>query len=414
MTTQERQPEIADEVVDRAEIKDGNVLVSYSRTEAALAQLKHELAGVQFEVATVKGDQLARSARLRLVRLQTGLEAKRKELKAPALEFGQKIDEEAKRIKLEIETLKEPIDLQIVNEEQRKERAREARIEAERQRVAAIRGRIDQFAAVARRVIGLPAAEVEAAIKLVAGVSIDETFAELKLEAEISRSEALVQLREMQIASQAQEAEVLRIAAERAELDRQRAVQAEAESIERQRIATERERIAAEQAAEAQRLDAARAAQERADAEAKAAREQADRDAANARAEADRKAQEARDAEQRRIDAERAELTRQQDELRRRAADAMPRAEDVASKAAPAPDVAPRADEPATLKLGTICERLGFTMTAAFVADTLSIKPAKVDGAARLYRESDFGRICAQLHQHIEIVRLIRREAVTA
>ncbi len=69
--------------------------------------------------------------------------------------------------------------------------------------------------------------------------------------------------------------------------------------------------------------------------------------------------------------------------------------------AARLPDPPQRVDEPATLKLGTICERLGFTMTAAFVGDTLGIKPAKVDGAAKLYRESDFRRICVALVAHV-------------
>jgi predicted phage-related endonuclease len=78
--------------------------------------------------------------------------------------------------------------------------------------------------------------------------------------------------------------------------------------------------------------------------------------------------------------------------------------------AAPAPVAAPRADEPATLRLGTICDRLGFTMTSAFVADTLGIKPAKVEGASKLYRDSDFGRICTALQKHIACVR----EAVAA
>lgn len=63
---------------------------------------------------------------------------------------------------------------------------------------------------------------------------------------------------------------------------------------------------------------------------------------------------------------------------------------------------APRADEPATLNLGIMCNRLGFTLTAAFVADSLGIKPAKSEGSAKLYRESDFGRICQALLQHIE------------
>lgn len=75
---------------------------------------------------------------------------------------------------------------------------------------------------------------------------------------------------------------------------------------------------------------------------------------------------------------------------------------------------APRADEPATLPLGEICDRLGFTMTAAFVTDTLQVKPARTDGRAVLYRESDFGRICAALQQHIERVYAASREEVAA
>lgn len=71
-----------------------------------------------------------------------------------------------------------------------------------------------------------------------------------------------------------------------------------------------------------------------------------------------------------------------------------------------APVAAPKADEPATLKLGAICERLGFTMTEAFISETLRIAPAKTEGASKLYRASDFGRICAALQQHINDVQL--------
>ena len=66
-----------------------------------------------------------------------------------------------------------------------------------------------------------------------------------------------------------------------------------------------------------------------------------------------------------------------------------------------APDPFGDPDEPATLKLGTICERLGFTITAAFIADTLGIVHSATDKAAKLYRPSDFGRICAALVAHV-------------
>ena len=63
------------------------------------------------------------------------------------------------------------------------------------------------------------------------------------------------------------------------------------------------------------------------------------------------------------------------------------------------------ANEPPTLKLGTICERLGFTMTSAFVSDTLGIQPAATDKAAKLYRESDWSRICVALIRHVETMQ---------
>lgn len=63
--------------------------------------------------------------------------------------------------------------------------------------------------------------------------------------------------------------------------------------------------------------------------------------------------------------------------------------------------VAPAANEPATLKLGVICERLGFVVTAAFLADVLHVPHRGTDKAAKLYRESDWPVICAQLCSHI-------------
>ena len=57
--------------------------------------------------------------------------------------------------------------------------------------------------------------------------------------------------------------------------------------------------------------------------------------------------------------------------------------------------------EAATLNLGAICGRLGFTMTAAFLADTLHIQPARVDKASRLYTERQYLLICRQLQSHV-------------
>ena len=113
-------------------------------------------------------------------------------------------------------------------------------------------------------------------------------------------------------------------------------------------------------------------------------------------------------AEEKRLEAERERIRAEQE-----AAAALAAAQDKpapAAQPAPAPTLftapsaapAPSADDPATLKLGVICERLGFTVTAAFLADTLHIKHSATDKTAKLYRESDWPRICWQLAAHVE------------
>lgn len=73
----------------------------------------------------------------------------------------------------------------------------------------------------------------------------------------------------------------------------------------------------------------------------------------------------------------------------------------IAPPATVAPPPPPRADEPATLKLGAICGRLGVTMTAAFLADTLHIQPARTDKVSKLYTERQYALICRQLIAHV-------------
>lgn len=64
---------------------------------------------------------------------------------------------------------------------------------------------------------------------------------------------------------------------------------------------------------------------------------------------------------------------------------------------------APEPTTPPTLRLGEIGQRLGFVVTSAFLA-TLSIEPAGREGAAMLFHETDFDRICFALVRHIEAV----------
>ncbi len=59
---------------------------------------------------------------------------------------------------------------------------------------------------------------------------------------------------------------------------------------------------------------------------------------------------------------------------------------------------------PPALRLGQIAERLGFSLTAAFLGK-LGFEPAARDKAAQLYHERDFAMICAALSRHIITVQ---------
>jgi regulator of protease activity HflC (stomatin/prohibitin superfamily) len=127
----------------------------------------------------------------------------------------------------------------------------------------------------------------------------------------------------------------------------------------------------------------------------------------------ERKAREKAEAEARAAEAARVA----QEAAARAAAEASAKASATTPAPAPAPMVAapvsappapapatttPRADEPATLELGDICGRLGFTVTAAFVGDTLHIPSMKTEGnRPGLYTERQFALICLQLQSHV-------------
>lgn len=68
--------------------------------------------------------------------------------------------------------------------------------------------------------------------------------------------------------------------------------------------------------------------------------------------------------------------------------------------AAAAPAVA--RDEPATLSLGAICDRLGFTVTGLFISSTLRVSPERTEKRGSYYTETQFRHICRQIATHVE------------
>jgi hypothetical protein len=271
------------------------MLVKYNVTDASIAELRERYAIVQ-KVEDNAGLKKLKSDITEVRTLRTSVETTRKDLKKDALEFGRKVDAEAKRITAELLKIEEPM-----KEEQKAyeakiaaEKAEKARIEAER--IQKIQDKIDALQSLplscaqsssdeihiilrglddlepfdyqefterhevvfenVKYVLGELLKTALAREKEAAEVAERERLAEIErkeLEAERERLAAEEALRKQEAARIEEEARVKReeeAAAEREKLEKERA---EMEAT-REKERAERERRKAEQAAEDERL----------------------------------------------------------------------------------------------------------------------------------------------------------------
>lgn len=288
-------------------------IAEYDPVEAGLEALRSRYGDVAFDVRSTKGNAEARAARKELVSLRTGLEAKRKELKAPLLARASLVDSEAKRITAEVLKLEQPIDEQIKADEVRREAERREREAAEAKRIARIQNSIRSITETALRAVGKQSAAIADEIEALELFEVGDDYDEFKPGAQAAKESTLAQLHTLHGAALANEQEAARLAAEREELARQ---QAEAIRVAHEQAAAEQERLA--------RIEAERQAQERVERERAALQERIDnqiridREAAAAKEQAEREefarqqaAIEAKNAaESARIEEEKAALSR--------------------------------------------------------------------------------------------------------
>lgn len=274
-------------------------IAEYSVTAAALAELRTRLAGVAYDVSTGKGLDIAKKDRAEVRTLRVALEAKRVELKAPALERSRLIDAEAKALTAELVALEKPIDDQIKAEEARKAVEKAEREQAEREAAARTQIAIDHIRSIVLTAIGLRSVAVQSLVDNLSAVEITiESFGDRAGEAAQAKTQALAKLNEMHAAALAAEVEAQRLEAERVELARLRVEQDARDKAERERIAAEQieaaNKLAEERAEFAKLQAAAKAEQDKRDAEAKAARDTEDRLARESRAAEDKRIADAR------------------------------------------------------------------------------------------------------------------------
>ncbi len=321
-----------------------SAIQAYDATESGLAQMRQRLENVVFDLTTTKGNQEARQARAQLVKLRTGIEAKRLELKRPILEQAKRIDSEAERITAEIVAIEKPLDDAIKADELRREQEKQAKAQLERQRIEAHQVALQQIGDCLTEAVGQPS---EAIRKWIAGVEAVETgpeWEEFQQMAVATKASTLTKLQALLAKAEAAEAEARRLAEERAELERQRREAEEAQRAAEVAAAEQRRQQEAEAAAARAKIEAeqreARERIERQEREAREAREKADADARAQRAAEEerlRKEREELEAARREQEAQEAAARREREEAEaqaRRAEEERQRVEREAAAAA--------------------------------------------------------------------------------
>lgn len=236
-----------------------------------------------YDVSTTKGMNEAIAHRAAWRDPRVNVEKFRKIGKAPVLALGKNIDARAAWLTEQLLIGETPVDKQIKAEERRKEDEKQAKISAEFGRVQAIEEALGELHVEAMSVASKPSGMIEAAIASMRALVLDPAIFQEKMpEAEQARRMAVERMEQSLKARLFTEAEIAKLAAERAELEELRKAAA-AQRIKDEQAAREKQAVERE---------AARAEQERLNAEFATARAEADKQAQEAR----RKAQEEHEA----------------------------------------------------------------------------------------------------------------------
>lgn len=359
-------------------------LASFVPIEAHMKTLAARYKDVAYDVTTTKGMAEAKAARM-VLRDEGRYAVQRlvKRVKDEANDLKKTIDARGDEVIAITQDIEAAIDGQITAEETRKAAEKAERDRIERERVSALEQRLAGLSVWIERckLAGITAERIRTGINMLVQAPIGDDWAEFKARAEARKAEVLDVMENLYAQALQREEEAARLEAQRIENAR-----VAAEQAERQRVLDAQ---AAEIKRQADELAAARAESERLERLAVENRALLQTQAAQLVLNAEPETADATD--------------------RADPADASPVGGPMGAwqPAAAGPDEAesdstpPAVVEPATLKIGTICTRLGFTITAAFLHGK-GIEPAGRDKAAALYRESQWPVIKAALIRHIE------------
>lgn len=235
-------------ILNNVNLEKGTVEVTeYSATNAALAMLKQKYSEVP-DANTEEGYAVIKAGIKELTGLRTSLEAARKREKAPYLQAGKIIDEEAKRITDELVALEDPMKAakKVVDD----------RVERERQeRIARLQLKVDAIKGMPAQVRGKSSGDIAAMIDRCGEIDTAHDFYDLTKEAQAAQQASMDELTQMLTD---------RLAFEQAEQQRnQLAAQLAEQQEQMRRQQAEMDRQREEMARQQQELDKQRQEQER-------------------------------------------------------------------------------------------------------------------------------------------------------
>lgn len=247
-------------IVESAEKEPLGSIAEYNPMAQALAVVREKYAAAVFDYKTTAGLDEAKAARVEIREVRYSIQNAEKSVLVPyqdavkaaqarvtqVKEFGQKLKDDV----LLIET---PIDTAIKAEEKRRSDEKEAKEQAERERVDAIQVKITRFRSVAGAYAARSAEDIASILESVkSSVVLPEEYAEFEAEATIARDNAIEQLETLHGAAVAREAAAAQLAAQQKELDelreKQRIADEEAETLRKKRAEEDRQRLADQQA----------------------------------------------------------------------------------------------------------------------------------------------------------------------
>jgi hypothetical protein len=260
-----------------AEVKPDTALVAFDPTEYTVTRFepfKRQLASAKraaskavFDITTTAGMKQAKELRASFRTIRLAIETARKDIKAPIIEAGKKIEAVANELKAEVEPHEDKFDALVKAEEQRKEAEKQRLIELERARVEAIENRLALIRNAPGTLLKADSAALEQALAEWSTKRLEPGDYEEFLEGALTAlNDTVDQLRAMLTEAQTREAAARQAEADRLELARLKAEQEErdrkaaAEAAERERKAqAERDAAAAEKAELQRQLDAMKA-----------------------------------------------------------------------------------------------------------------------------------------------------------